>query len=81
MFTLVYPGPDFKPVKVKASCSKHRKYDPSVSGSGGVVGGCNVCRLMLEVFEASKRAELAMTSMRMNAELLDEAICKDRAAP
>ena len=80
MFTLVYPGPDFKPVEVKASCPKHRKYDPSVTGYGGVLGGCKTCRLMLEVFEASKKAELAMSAMRVNAELLDEAIHKARAA-
>ena len=78
MFTVIYPGPELQPVEVKASCPKHRKYDPSVEGRGGIVGGCKVCRLMLDVFEANHRAESAVRDMRINAELLEDAIRKAR---
>ncbi len=76
--TLVYPEPGSKPMRVKAFCPKHRRYDPSVEGRGGVIGGCKFCRLMLEIVEARHRADSAVRDMRVAAELLDAEIRRPR---
>jgi hypothetical protein len=39
--------------KFDARCAKHKRYNPAIHGQGGIVGGCQRCGLLLEIWEAS----------------------------
>jgi hypothetical protein len=40
-------------VKCKLSCPKHPRYDPAMEGEGGIKGGCEVCRLLLQAHRSA----------------------------
>jgi hypothetical protein len=41
--------------KFDARCARHKRYNPAIDGPGGIVGGCQRCQLLLEIWETSIR--------------------------
>jgi len=41
-------------VKFKATCAKHRKYDPEKLGEAGIRGGCVDCFALLAIWKNSR---------------------------
>ncbi len=41
--------------KFDGRCSRHKRYNPAVDGPGGIVGGCQRCQLLLEIWQTSIR--------------------------
>ena len=42
-------------IRFRARCSRHPAYDPAHGGESAIRGGCQKCRLLLDVFEAHLR--------------------------
>ena len=42
-------------IRWKGRCSKHARYNPEEVGEGGVVGGCNRCLQLLEIYNSHKK--------------------------
>jgi hypothetical protein len=59
-------------VTVRASCPKHRRYNPEANGHGGIVGGCSTCQQLFEVWTAKNRVESAIRDFRVLAETLNK---------
>jgi hypothetical protein len=57
---------------VRASCPKHRRYNPEANGHGGIVGGCSTCQQLFEVWTAKNRVEFAIRDLRVLAETLNK---------
>jgi hypothetical protein len=38
--------------KIRAQCSRHKKYDPSVNGRAGVEENCSTCKEILALYTA-----------------------------
>jgi hypothetical protein len=38
-------------VTLKAKCPRHPRFNPSLEGRGGIVGGCKGCEELCELFE------------------------------
>jgi len=39
--------------KFEGRCGRHKRYNPTVDGRGGVKGGCPRCSLLADIWEAS----------------------------
>jgi len=55
-------------VKWKGKCNKHPGYIPEADGEGGIRGGCQRCRLLLEIFLHHTRLVRAMREFGSTAE-------------
>jgi hypothetical protein len=41
--------------KFNGRCGRHKRYNPAVDGLGAIKGGCELCALLFEIWEASLR--------------------------
>jgi len=41
--------------KFDGRCARHKRYNPAVDGPGGIIGGCQRCHLLFEIWDASLR--------------------------
>ena len=42
-------------IRFRARCPRHPAYDPSHGGESAIRGGCQKCRLLLDVYDAHAR--------------------------
>jgi hypothetical protein len=64
-------------LKIKASCPRHRGYNPEKDGEGGIKGNCAGCLAILGVFRQSEK----LSNHAKAVQLLLDASRRTAAAP
>ena len=39
--------------KFEGRCARHKRYNPAVDGRGGIIGGCQRCSLLADIWETA----------------------------
>ena len=52
---------------IKAQCERHRKYDPSLTGRGGIEDNCAMCKELLTLYKAKVDLDDALRAFQRKA--------------
>ena len=69
MYKSQFPPKGTNPIKIRALCLKHPRYNPAVSGGErAIVGGCVYCAEVLALKKAHDAAESALRNLKIAVE-------------